>query len=301
MLVSDDRTTRRMTAVRFSYSLLVRSAEKDFFVHFCFTRGHPRVPLSHLFLTRAVIYIRVYVYSYFSLHIYRQRDSVVVTSVSQITERSHVLMLFVIEASKEVCLDVLPTPDVLTCHCPVVILRAGLLINMKREKREALSFLLFAGGLFVSRILADVDTNTAPTSASSHDGSVARMESQQGLLLSSGTGSGGAAGSSQNNFNVYPLPPEQQVYLCRRRALYTLISLCTACPGVLSQYLPMMLQHVQGRLQTHQAQVKKKREPLHLSLHCQLSCCFTSVLSTRDRRGRRTLLRSFSSFKPMST
>ncbi|PHJ25110.1 exportin 1-like protein [Cystoisospora suis] len=143
----------------------------------------------------------------------------------------------------------------LECRRLELLSSCAYFLNYPRLKVDVILDLLFR------RILADADTNTTPTNASSHDGSVAGMGSQQGLLAS-GTGSGGVASSSQNNFNVYPLPPEQQVYLCRRRALYTLISLCTACPGVLSQYLPMMLQHVQGRLQTHQAQLQATERSL---------------------------------------
>ncbi|CBZ51020.1 conserved hypothetical protein [Neospora caninum Liverpool] len=61
---------------------------------------------------------------------------------------------------------------------------------------------------------------------------------------------------------TYPLTGEQQIYLCRRRALYTLISLCTSCPAVLKNYLQMMLQHVQGRLQAQQAQVQDPEKNL---------------------------------------
>ncbi|EPT27851.1 hypothetical protein TGME49_288460 [Toxoplasma gondii ME49] len=61
---------------------------------------------------------------------------------------------------------------------------------------------------------------------------------------------------------TYPLTGEQQIYLCRRRALYTLISLCTSCPAVLKNYLQMMLQHVQGRLQAQQAQLQDTEKNL---------------------------------------
>ncbi|PFH32201.1 hypothetical protein BESB_021420 [Besnoitia besnoiti] len=83
-----------------------------------------------------------------------------------------------------------------------------------------------------------------------------------------------SSASACSGSGAYPLTAEQQVYLCRRRALYTLISMCTACPSVLKNYLQMMLQHVQGRLQAHQAQLQDTEKNLLVeSLVSLISAC----------------------------
>ncbi|CDJ45510.1 hypothetical protein ETH_00027825, partial [Eimeria tenella] len=57
------------------------------------------------------------------------------------------------------------------------------------------------------------------------------------------------AASHVENVWAYPLTAPQQIHLCRRRALQTLISISSAGSEGLQQYLPLLLQHIQKKMQ----------------------------------------------------
>lgn len=46
----------------------------------------------------------------------------------------------------------------------------------------------------------------------------------------------------------YPLPAAQQVHLCMRRALQTLVFIAAPGAAALQQYLPLLLQHIQTKM-----------------------------------------------------
>ncbi|OEH77435.1 hypothetical protein cyc_01249 [Cyclospora cayetanensis] len=72
------------------------------------------------------------------------------------------------------------------------------------------------------------------------------------------------AASQIDNIWAYPLPAPQQVHLCKRRALQTLICISSAGASAIQQYLPALLQHVQAKIHASDNEQQQQQHTLPL-------------------------------------